>query len=409
MSTYENFLKTLTILYVDNSANIEHNKEFFKTHFQRLLFHNDGLDALNTFKKDYEHIDLVVTDIKLASLNGFDLILELKEIKKKIPTFIFTSDKSPNNVMTGLKLRVSSYIFKPLNIMDMISRIHEVCYVAYEEKLILHQKKQLEDYLEVIDNVAIISKTDLKGTITFVNDIFCEVAKYEREELIGQPHNVLRHPDMPKEAFADMWGTLKEEKTWKGKVKNKAKDGSSYNVNATISPIYGDDEISVTGYMAIRFLTTDEDEKQREFKSQVMKNMKDRRLKENDYKAEIKELQDKISLGNNHEYLLESFEAEKQRVKKLNKQIEFYEGEIHNAKQKALDVATSFKEELIKSLKMTKALQLKQKSLESNLEVLKKGTKDIASQSKKFSEENKALKNRILELEDVIAFQDSNK
>jgi len=60
MSTYENFLKTLTILYVDNSANIEHNKEFFKTHFQRLLFHNDGLDALNTFKKDYEHIDLVL-------------------------------------------------------------------------------------------------------------------------------------------------------------------------------------------------------------------------------------------------------------------------------------------------------------------------------------------------------------
>ncbi|NBW37492.1 MAG: PAS domain S-box protein, partial [Cytophagia bacterium] len=83
----------------------------------------------------------------------------------------------------------------------------------------------------------ILSETDLHGTITFANDKFCEVSKYTREELIGKPQNIVRHPDMPKELFKLFWDTIRKGEVFKGIVKNKAKDGSHYWVDATIVPI----------------------------------------------------------------------------------------------------------------------------------------------------------------------------
>jgi PAS domain S-box-containing protein len=83
----------------------------------------------------------------------------------------------------------------------------------------------------------ILSETDLNGTITFANDKFCEVSKYTRNELIGKPQNIVRHSDMPKELFKLFWDTIRKGEVFKGIVKNKAKDGSHYWVDATIVPI----------------------------------------------------------------------------------------------------------------------------------------------------------------------------
>lgn len=67
----------------------------------------------------------------------------------------------------------------------------------------------------------LVSKTDLKGRITYCNDTFVELSGYSRDELIGEPHNLVRHPDMPAEAFADLWSTLKSGYPWRGLVKNR--------------------------------------------------------------------------------------------------------------------------------------------------------------------------------------------
>ena len=81
----------------------------------------------------------------------------------------------------------------------------------------------------------IVSETDTKGNIIFANKDFCTIAGYTLEELVGKPHNILRHPDMPKVAFQDLWDTIKKGKIWNGIVKNKVKDSSKYYwVNATV-------------------------------------------------------------------------------------------------------------------------------------------------------------------------------
>jgi len=101
------------------------------------------------------------------------------------------------------------------------------------------------------DSDFLVSQTDSKGIILFANEDFCEVAGYTLEELVGKPHSLVRHPDMPRAAFKDLWSTVKAGKVWKGYVKNATKNGGYYWVFATVYPniACGDGE---GGYMSCR-------------------------------------------------------------------------------------------------------------------------------------------------------------
>jgi len=96
----------------------------------------------------------------------------------------------------------------------------------------------------------LVSTTDLKGIITYANPEFCDIAGYSLDELIGQHHNIVRHPDMPKAAFEDLWGKLKQGNSWRGMVKNRCKNGDYYWVDAYITPLVKNGEI--IGYQSVR-------------------------------------------------------------------------------------------------------------------------------------------------------------
>ena len=96
----------------------------------------------------------------------------------------------------------------------------------------------------------ILSKADLKGNITYINRTFIEMSGFTEAELAGQPHNIVRHPDMPPEAFRDFWSTLKAGKSWSGLVKNRCKNGDHYWVQANASPIWQNG--TMIGYMSVR-------------------------------------------------------------------------------------------------------------------------------------------------------------
>jgi len=91
---------------------------------------------------------------------------------------------------------------------------------------------------EVPNDELIISRTDLNGVITFANDVFCEISGYDEDEILGQSHNIVRHPDMPKSVFKDLWHDLKYKGKWSGIVKNMRKDKGYYWVNASISGVF---------------------------------------------------------------------------------------------------------------------------------------------------------------------------
>ncbi|MCK9491693.1 MAG: PAS domain-containing sensor histidine kinase [Sulfurimonas sp.] len=115
----------------------------------------------------------------------------------------------------------------------------------------------LEQYKNAIEKSNIISKTDTEGIITFVNDEFCKISGYTKEQLIGFNHNIVRHPDVEQEKFEDLWRTIKSKKVYKNTVKNRAKDGSTFYVNTTVIPIL-DHKEEIVEFIAIRYDVTKE-------------------------------------------------------------------------------------------------------------------------------------------------------
>lgn len=106
----------------------------------------------------------------------------------------------------------------------------------------------------IFDGRSLISETDTKGVITFVNRKFVEMTGYTKQEAVGQPHSILRHPDMPKAAFEGMWKIIREGKVWDGYVKNLRKDGKYYWVDVHIVP-KKDENGTIIGYIASRKVT----------------------------------------------------------------------------------------------------------------------------------------------------------
>jgi PAS domain S-box-containing protein len=114
-------------------------------------------------------------------------------------------------------------------------------------------QREIEAQMNIINSVAIVSKTDPRGNITYVNDEFIKWSKYTREELIGRNHRILKSGQQPDEIFTNLWSTISSGKIWRGEVLNKAKDGSHYWVDAIIAPVLNSDGKPVE-YIAQRFV-----------------------------------------------------------------------------------------------------------------------------------------------------------
>lgn len=103
----------------------------------------------------------------------------------------------------------------------------------------------------VPEDAVLVSKTDLNGNITYCNQAFCEVSGYLESELLGAPHNMVRHPDVPKRVFADCWATIQADESWHGIIKNRRKNGDYYWVNANITPLHENGRVN--GYLSLRY------------------------------------------------------------------------------------------------------------------------------------------------------------
>ncbi|HZV55132.1 MAG TPA: Cache 3/Cache 2 fusion domain-containing protein, partial [Rhodocyclaceae bacterium] len=151
-----------------------------------------------------------------------------------------------------------------------------------------------QNEVQLRTDTLIVSKTDLKGQITYVNKDFLEVSGFTEAELIGQPHNIVRHPDMPVEAFQDLWDTLKAGRPWTGYVKNRCKNGDYYWVLANATPIYEGGQ--VTGYMSVRHKPTTEQVRQAEALYAAIREGR-AKLPKNDSRLGRLSLATKLTLG----------------------------------------------------------------------------------------------------------------
>ncbi len=131
---------------------------------------------------------------------------------------------------------LSSDIVKLVQELSSHLSQYESSYAQISEQMAAYQR-ELRDRTALVNQFALVTETDTRGIITYANKKFCEVSGYTMDELIGKPHNIIRHPDMPKSVFKELWDTIKAGKIWQGEVKNRRKDGSHYWVLATVGPL----------------------------------------------------------------------------------------------------------------------------------------------------------------------------
>ena len=117
------------------------------------------------------------------------------------------------------------------------------------------QQREIDARMKLVDEMCIVSEVDLKGYITYVNDLHCEVSQYKREELMGQNQNIVRHPDMDKEVFKELWSTIGRGQIFRGPVKNKKKDGTPYYVDGVFAPVLGANGKPIK-YIGVRYENT---------------------------------------------------------------------------------------------------------------------------------------------------------
>lgn len=147
-------------------------------------------------------------------------------------------------------------------------------------KILSINEKKISEYVSLVDKNIITSSTDLAGRITYISEAFYNISGYSKEELLGKKHSVVKHPDMPSSLYEELWSTITKDKIWRGEIKNKIKDGGFYWVDATIYPIYDENNKKI-GYTAIRVDITD--------KKKVEKLLMDSKLSE-------KKIKDYVSL-----------------------------------------------------------------------------------------------------------------
>jgi len=251
-----NYSHSLNLLYVDDDAfSLALTSEIFKKYFTNIITAVDGQDGYEKFKNN--QIDLIITDINMPKVTGLEMISKIREIDAEVSVLVLSSYREDDFFVQSIGFGVDGYLLKPidpLQLESIISKIVKKNHYKAEAESNLHF---LNQYKEITNQSSIVSKTDTKGIITYVNDAFCHISGYSKDELIGKQHNIIRHPDNPAQVFTDMWKTIKEKKqTWKGIVRNKTKQGKSYYVDSLIMPIL-DQNGTVLEYISLRNNVTD--------------------------------------------------------------------------------------------------------------------------------------------------------
>lgn len=231
------YSQDLRLLYVeDNQDAREMTTMILEDFFDNIIVAVDGADGYNKFMEN--EIDLVITDINMPKMNGLELCEKIRESDEEVSLIILSAHNEDNFFMDSIKCGVNAYLLKPIDIDQLAAMIYRVVqkykYIN-EAKTNLHL---LEEYKNATNQSSLVSKADVNGTITYVNDALCDISEYSREELVGQSHSIVRHPDNPSSIFEELWETIANKKEiWKGMLRNRTKSGKSYYVNTLVMPV----------------------------------------------------------------------------------------------------------------------------------------------------------------------------
>ncbi|MFA6742076.1 MAG: response regulator [Arcobacteraceae bacterium] len=268
--------KNETILIVDDSVVIQEQlKDLFENRNYNVLIASEPNKALELILE--KQPDLMLLDVQLKKENGILFLQKYQELiisELKIPVIIISGTIDILITRDSYKAGVVDVIKKPFLIEEMNLKIDLWIDYKRKQKELTRSTQLLNEYKNAVDERSIVSKTNDKGIITYVNEKFCNISGYSKEELIGKNHNIVRHEDTKDEIYQGLWETIhNQKKSWTGQIKNKKKDGTYYLVDTLIKPIL-DKNGNIEEFMALKNDITEQEDVKEYFKIKLKGSQK---------------------------------------------------------------------------------------------------------------------------------------
>lgn len=262
----DTLLSNSSILYFNSEVDPTLNNKL-QEFFENIYFAKNSLEAINSYENNKNHLNLILCEL---SLDGLKFMKYIRSIDTNIPIVLYTSFSSMELLVSAIKLQITDYSLQPMQLGSTLKIILNILNKNHNISLIHQQNNELANYKRAIDSHNMISRTDLNGLITEVNDMFCEVSGFSRSELIGKNHNIIRHTNNSTSFYTNLWNTIKSGKIWVAKIKSLAKDSSVFHTKVTIIPILNLNN-EIKEYISIRHLINDEIEEKQNLKRIILK------------------------------------------------------------------------------------------------------------------------------------------
>jgi len=259
------------ILVLDHSEIIQEEiKKVLTNRKYNVLTSSTPEEALNLLLTHDVH--LMLLDVELQGNSALKFLQQNKTlitIEKKVPVIILSSKLTPSSMRDNYRAGAVDFLSKPYIIEELVLKVDLWIEFNRREYELECNQMLLTQYKDTVDRSSIVSKTNKKGQITYINESFIQISGYSEDELLGKNHNIVRHPEMPKEVFKELWNTISiQKKPWTGQVKNKKKDGGFYWVDTIINPILDRDE-NIIEFIAIRKDITEQKVIENHFKDEL--------------------------------------------------------------------------------------------------------------------------------------------
>lgn len=381
------FLKTLSILYVEDDITIQKSLSVILSKvFGEVYICNNGLEGIERFKVNQHRIDAVISDINMPQMNGIDMTRAIRELNPDIPILFTTAHGESHYLMDAIKLKVSHYALKPIDTTELLKTINELCLGEHNKLLLEKKSHEITEYTDILDQLAIIFHVDKTGSLTFCNELACEISEYSEEELNNASINTLLHKEtLLLTSFDSIKKEIVDSNSIKKKMKFISKNGNAFYLNLTIIPQYNDSNNELENFMLIGFDQTHQELEKQQTMQRVRKNMIEQRSKESELQKKISQLQEEVKKAqrstfgeNDAQILMDKLAKEKQRTTKLSNQVAHYEQQIWvmekekeklmNHVQKQPNQSQEKKEQKNKELQKLQAKVIEQQSQITRLE-----------------------------------------
>ncbi|NQY93868.1 MAG: PAS domain S-box protein, partial [Campylobacteraceae bacterium] len=284
----DTILSESTLLYIeDNEEERNAALDVFTKIFKKVITAKDGVEATELFHKNTDQINIILTNMEMPNKNGLEFMKEVRKTNWDIPILACLELDNLSILPQVIKLKVADYIFKPIQCITALKLFHSILEQINHVQILEKQQQELSQFKSILDDQTLVSETDLSGKLIYVNAMFSKISGYTKDELVGQSHNIIKHPDVSPQIFQKLWDSIKNGKVWIGKIKNKAKDGSDYHVKATIFPILNS-KGEIQKYMGSQYVITDEELEKQKLKKFIMSQRSEKIKSDQNQKELIK-------------------------------------------------------------------------------------------------------------------------